>query len=186
MTLKHWLITGALAVAAIPAGADLYRWVDASGTVHYSDTPQPGAEKIELKPTNVIRGRRSTSRPASGSSNSSGGESSPDAESGEAGLILPYSSASIVSPTEGETLWNLGGSLVVNVRTEPGLQTGHGIVIIYDGRPVNAEAVASTSVTINNVYRGEHSVRASIKDEEGNTVFDGESVTFFVQQSTAN
>ncbi|MFK8031728.1 MAG: DUF4124 domain-containing protein, partial [Gammaproteobacteria bacterium] len=62
MTLKHWLITGALAVAAIPAGAELYRWVDASGQVHYSDTPQEGAEKITLKPTNVIPGRRSSAR----------------------------------------------------------------------------------------------------------------------------
>ena len=35
-----------------PLGAmpPLYRWVDAQGVVHYSDTPQPGAEKVHIAP----------------------------------------------------------------------------------------------------------------------------------------
>ncbi len=183
MILKHWLITSALAVAAIPAGAELYRWVDASGTVHYSDTPQEGAQKIVLKPTNVIRSRRSVA--PNNASGSSGGET-PGAEPGELGLPIPYTDVIVRSPSPDETLWNLGGTLVVQVQIKPALQVGHGVVLFYDGRQVNNEAVASTSITIDNVYRGQHTVRAAVKDQEGNTVFNGESVTFFVQQSTGS
>lgn len=180
MTLKYWLITGALAIAATSAGAELYRWVDASGTVHYSDTPREGAEQITLRPTNVIRSQ--TPAPTGTGTRS---ESDPDeSEEGEAEAMLPYTAVNIVSPTDDQTLWNIGGTLTVQIRVEPKLQNGHGVVLFYDGQPVNDEPVVSSSITIDNVYRGQHSVRASVKDLNGNTLFNGASVTFFVQQST--
>lgn len=181
MTLKYWLITSALAVAAFPAGAELYRWVDASGMVHYSDTPQEGAEKIELRPTNVIRSPRSSTQRTR-----SGGNSSASDEDREVGAPEPYVRARIQSPRANETLWNLGGTLSVQVDVNPALQEGHGVVLIYDGRPVNEQPAPSSTVTIDNVYRGEHTVRASIRDEQNNSVFEGPAITFFVQQSTVN
>ena len=38
-----------LALAAVPAHAQLYKWTDASGKVHYSDRPQDGAHAQQLK-----------------------------------------------------------------------------------------------------------------------------------------
>jgi len=39
----------AMASLAAPAMADVYRWVDANGKVHYSDTPPPeGAERLSM------------------------------------------------------------------------------------------------------------------------------------------
>jgi hypothetical protein len=35
-------------VAALPARADIYRWVDAEGGVHYSDRWQPGATLVQV------------------------------------------------------------------------------------------------------------------------------------------
>jgi hypothetical protein len=32
------------------AMAEIYRWVDASGQVHFSQRPAPGAEQVEVKP----------------------------------------------------------------------------------------------------------------------------------------
>ncbi len=32
------------------AGAEIYRWTDAKGQVHYSEQPAVGAEKVEVKP----------------------------------------------------------------------------------------------------------------------------------------
>ncbi len=37
-----------LALAAIPAHAQLYKWTDADGKVHYSDRPQDGVKSKEL------------------------------------------------------------------------------------------------------------------------------------------
>lgn len=44
------LIAVLLAFYAVSAGAQLYRWTDASGRVHYTDTPPPpGASSVEKK-----------------------------------------------------------------------------------------------------------------------------------------
>lgn len=36
-------------IAAPPAAAEMFRWVDAQGRVHYSDQPQAGAQAVELE-----------------------------------------------------------------------------------------------------------------------------------------
>ena len=37
------------------ATADIYRWVDPGGNVHFSAKPQPGAEQVEVRPQVVHR-----------------------------------------------------------------------------------------------------------------------------------
>lgn len=37
------------------ATADIYRWTDAQGKVHFSETPPPGAQRVEVKPQVVER-----------------------------------------------------------------------------------------------------------------------------------
>ena len=39
----------ALAVVALPASAQMYKWTDASGRIHYSDTPPPEGKAEEIK-----------------------------------------------------------------------------------------------------------------------------------------
>jgi hypothetical protein len=41
-------VCAGLALTALPAGAVLYKWVDASGRVTYSDQPPPGNVKAEV------------------------------------------------------------------------------------------------------------------------------------------
>lgn len=43
-------IVTALLVPTALAAADVYRWTDAQGTVHYSDQPHPGAEAVTVDP----------------------------------------------------------------------------------------------------------------------------------------
>lgn len=40
-----------LLAAAVPAVADMYKWVDETGKVHYTDSPPPGkkAQKLDLR-----------------------------------------------------------------------------------------------------------------------------------------
>jgi hypothetical protein len=46
----RWILTLVIVLAAMPAGAELYKWVDADGNVHYTDTPPPAnARKAERK-----------------------------------------------------------------------------------------------------------------------------------------
>lgn len=44
MAMKKWLVMACCAMAAAPltSAAEIYKWKDASGKIHYSDTPPPG------------------------------------------------------------------------------------------------------------------------------------------------
>lgn len=48
--MKRWIPVLVALLVATPAAAELYKWVDADGKVHYSDTPPPtSARKSERK-----------------------------------------------------------------------------------------------------------------------------------------
>ncbi|MEX1993017.1 MAG: glutaredoxin family protein [Steroidobacteraceae bacterium] len=57
--MKRALLAAALCVQVTSAGAQLYRWTDSAGRVHYTDTPPP-AQATEVQ-------RKRASVPASGS-----------------------------------------------------------------------------------------------------------------------
>ncbi|MCJ7556922.1 MAG: DUF4124 domain-containing protein [Gammaproteobacteria bacterium] len=44
MTTRHLLIAAASLMICAVAQADVYRWLDANGVVHYTDTPPEGVE----------------------------------------------------------------------------------------------------------------------------------------------
>jgi Domain of unknown function (DUF4124) len=45
---RRWMLIALLGIMAAAQAADAYRWVDASGVVHYSDAPPPQEAKAEL------------------------------------------------------------------------------------------------------------------------------------------
>jgi response regulator of citrate/malate metabolism len=49
--MRHWLF----GIVLIPclATAEIYRWTDASGQVHFTETPKAGAVQIQVKPPAV-------------------------------------------------------------------------------------------------------------------------------------
>lgn len=48
--MTRWISLLVAVVMALPAGAELYKWTDADGKVHYTDTPPPAnAKKSERK-----------------------------------------------------------------------------------------------------------------------------------------
>ena len=48
--MTRWIPMLVAALMAVPAAAELYKWVDADGNVHYTDTPPPPtAKKSERK-----------------------------------------------------------------------------------------------------------------------------------------
>ncbi len=45
--ITKWIVLVFLFIAQ-PTFAQIYKWTDSQGNVHFSDKPQPGAEKVEL------------------------------------------------------------------------------------------------------------------------------------------
>lgn len=46
--MRTFTLLGMLALS-LSVQANVYKWVDKDGKVHYSDKPQPNAEVVELK-----------------------------------------------------------------------------------------------------------------------------------------
>ena len=54
MKPRNGLVAAMLVVLASPAGAEVYRNVDAYGNVTFSDEPSDGSEAIEVKPVTTV------------------------------------------------------------------------------------------------------------------------------------
>lgn len=167
---KCLVLLSALATT-VASAAPAWRWVDADGTVHYSDRPVPGATQVEL-PT--------TARPTTAARTSQPG-AQPAAATPEAGPA--YTRFDIVSPAQQETLWNTGGTVTVQVEVQPGLQQGHRLDLMYDGERLNLLASGS-SFTLTEVFRGIHTVQAVIVDGSNNVLLRSLPVQFMVQQTS--
>ena len=162
------------ALLALALGsADVYRWIDADGQVHFSDQPQSGAERITIN----------VSPPAS----SPGAGSSPNASS-QFGDQTPatavgYQSLTITSPAQDQVLWNIEGQLDVAAVVQPALQPGHVLRFYLDGR-TEAAAPGETRIQFPEVFRGEHTLRVEIADESGITLVSSPMSRFFVRQTS--
>jgi hypothetical protein len=168
--LKCLVLLSALATT-VASAAPAWRWVDADGTVHYSDRPVPGATQVEL-PT--------TARPATAARTSQPGAApvTPTTQAGPG-----YTRFDIVSPAQQETLWNTGGTVTVQVEVQPGLQQGHRLDLMYDGERLNL-AASGASFTLNEVFRGIHTVQAVIVDGSNTVLLRSLPVQFMVQQTS--
>jgi hypothetical protein len=59
--MKHYLVIFALSLLSLNANAELNKWVDADGTVHYSDTVPP---EVTTQTVRNISGKGQTDAPA--------------------------------------------------------------------------------------------------------------------------
>lgn len=160
----------------IGAYAEVFRWVDEEGVVHFSDRPHEGAEIVELQEAQKF------SAPAVSRQRSTTQESP---ESGaEEGDEEGYTGLRILRPGQDEVLWNTGGIVDVQVDAEPQLQTGHSIKLFLDGQPVSGLEGGTTNFQLTDVFRGTHNLRAEIHDADGNGLFQSVAISFTVQQTS--
>jgi len=165
-----FVLLGLLATAAV--SADVWRWVDDDGVVHFSDTPREGAELVDVSASSRSTGARvyQSTTP-----------SNTDDPATATEQAFKYESLSISSPGAEETLWNIEGTLSVSLSLSPGLQTGHQVRVYFNGEP---RMVNSTSFTIDEVYRGVHNLQAEVLDATGRLMIRSTSNRFYVQQNT--
>jgi len=171
--MRKWLILLSALSATSVSGAPAWTWVDADGQVHYSDRPVPGAQQVELT---GAQGFGAAAAPAR--------RLTPAATPQQTGAALtPYRTIDIVSPTEQETLWNIGGTLNVQVQIEPALQAGHRLDLALDGQRRNLNT-ANQRLSVPNVFRGAHTLQVIVIDAAGTEVMRSPSRNFVVQQTS--
>lgn len=157
---------------AIQATAEVWRWVDENGVVHFSDTPREGAVQVDVSEASRPTGAQvyRDTRPAA----------SDDTDAAD-DVPFHYESLSITSPVAEETLWNIEGTLNVSIALSPGLQPGHQVRVYFNGEP---RLEATTSFTINEVWRGVHNIQVEVIDQTGKLMIRSRPNRFYVQQSS--
>lgn len=161
-----------------PSLADeIYKWMDDDGQMHFSDIPHVGATEVDIAPAQTF------SAPSAAAATSSASAASKTADQPE---VADYESMAITSPATEETIWNTGGEVTISVQLRPGLQTGHQIRLYIDGKPLPNLAPNTSSLQVSDVVRGQHQLRAEVRDQNGEVLINAKPATFFYQQTSVN
>ncbi len=163
-----WLPLSLLVFAGALHGA-VYKHVNEKGEVVYSDTPAPGAEKMDLPelptytppPVPLIR---------------------PEGAPVESDI---YRSLDVIKPQNDSTIRNNLGVIELQLRIDPPLKVRekHRIQFYLDNERYGP-LVDKTSVMMSNIERGEHTLSASVFDAGGNVVAASKTVTVFVKRES--
>ncbi|MEO0574638.1 MAG: DUF4124 domain-containing protein [Pseudomonadota bacterium] len=186
-----FVIVLAAVVASNADAQQIYRWVDADGVVHYSDQPEPDSNSSDVETVDIdvppgisdpTRQLRAQPAPLAGSQAQPAG-SLLEQQQGIATDAPPaYRGAVVQSPEEQQVLWNLATRLPVSVQVTPALTGTDRIQFLLDDQTIG-EPINGTSTVLSPVYRGRHTIVATIIDTNGQTIFRGEPITFYVQQA---
>jgi Domain of unknown function (DUF4124) len=162
------ILASALALQA-PA-AVIYKWTDADGVVHFSDQPQPGAEKIITKTTNLshysqIPAARGTApaRPAAGAS------------------VQDYAAFEIDAPQADQTFNE--STVTVRLHLQPALKPNHSISLYLNGKLLENQPTDSVIFTLTDLDRGSYTLNASVSDQVSGDSRSTATVTFYVHQT---
>lgn len=136
-------------LVAIPASAEIYRWVDAEGYPQYSDRPAPNAEVLREPPHSAAAQNAAASDPGQP-------------------LLGSYRAFEIVSPQSGETVRRDDGKLPIGLILDPPLRDGHRLELVVDGAAVAVDQ-GSTQLTLTGLAFGSHTVVARILNAQGAT-----------------
>lgn len=157
-----------MALAMHAGFAQIYKWTDSQGVVHFSDKPSPGAEKINLS-------QPSTYPPRPSASSASKDEKTVESKQQE------YSSLKILQPKQQATIRNNRGHVMVISQLEPELKSGDKLQIVFDGTPLS-EPKPTTVFTLNDIPRGSHTLAVQVVDSQGNVLTTSEPITIYMQQ----
>ena len=173
-----FLLVMVFALCVSDAYARIYKCVDNDGNTVYMDTPisDQCAESKEVP--NADLPALIESKPAAVPTNTGSFSNS----SSNKKDINDYNTVTITSPANEESLRSNEGQVIISYAATPALKSrnGHQYVILLGGKEVYRGT--NTSVSLENVDRGEHVVTAIIVTANGRTLSSSEPVTFTLQR----
>lgn len=152
------------------AQADIYKGKDAEGQTIYSDQELPDTQKIPTPSPNTIQMPKLEKKKSVQNKDTTDDTTN-------------YTLFNISSPTNGETVRSNTGDISIALTIDPELDTnnGHRIVIYLDNQPVISTATES-DLQLNNVSRGEHSLRAEVRNAKGKSVISSRALTIYMKR----
>lgn len=170
------LLAGVLLFNSVKA--ELFKWKDEQGNTIYSDQPpsgdgrQPAIIKKEQLPPIVTVPAIDVNK----SDNAAGLKS--DAEAS-------YQSIAISDPGHDAEVRENAGNVSISVQVEPYVfnERGDTVVIYMDGKEISRGS--QTSVQLQNVDRGTHTLRAEVLNRAGQVLTASETTVFHLKRFSA-
>lgn len=148
------------------ANAEVYKHTLPDGSVEFTDVPpSEDAEPVKLPGLTTIPAARKPSAEA---------EAAPPPPATDK---IQYTSLEITSPTADSSIRDDGGNVEVNISITPALAAEDKVVVFLDGSQIGPGG-KSGKITLSNVARGTHSLRASIVDAQGKPLIASSPVSF--------
>ncbi len=165
------------------AHAEIFKWVDGDGNIHYGDQPDSAA----AKPMKKLPGLSTYAPPVTP-------EKSEDMSEEDRGVVASpaadkksapgYRSIDIVSPEDQATVRSSPGTVSVFVALAPVLREGDYLKVILDGSPSKAK-YQGTVINLQNVDRGEHKLAVAVYSKQGKELLRSGTRTFFLHRTIA-
>jgi len=152
-----------------PSNAEIYRWVDADGRVHFSDRRTLDAERVDV---------RFSAPTGSNPTNTLGPSSTDEAYRG------PYAALGILTPGLDETLTETESGVPVSLQIDPTLIGGHRLLLLLDGNALPVEG-AHTQFKLTGLGAGSHRLQLQIRGTDDRIVAQSAPRTFQVRQPRA-
>lgn len=150
------------------AAAEIYRWVDEDGVVHYGDRPPGDAERVELPDLQRMD-------PVA----TQAGDAGERAQTPPADLQVR-----IERPQPEETFRDPRGLVPAAASLSRDLAPGQRLVFYLDGEAVGAPT-RNRSLQLEGVTRGEHRLSVAVTEED-EEISRSAPVTFFMHQPSAS
>lgn len=180
MAISNW-IKGALAMLALTAlvamlplaplaAQDIYKTVDENGNTVYTDQkPSDDAVPVKLRELTVVDPVELGDERVIA-----------DVDDGDGDNQTTDFGLKIASPEPGETIWNTAYVLSVRVATDRELPSGARLAYLIDGEVHTTSR--STSIELDEVYRGEHQLSVELQTSDGRVLGNAGPVTFYMHQ----
>ena len=168
-------LAGLLLMAGLPPALqaqEIWRQVDGSGSARYADRPFTGAVLADLPEMPRWAGR---------AADVSGNEKRVPKAAGPRGGAEPE--LAIVRPAPEETIQGSGGALDVTVAAGREFEPGSHLVLELDGVEAGWRGDPPT-VTLNEVWRGEHRLRARLLDARGKELASSDEIRFYKREAS--
>jgi len=167
---------------AMNAQAEIYKWTDQKGNVHFSDSPHPGASQVILPAAQMQDPVTASNPPAATNNPPSVSSPTVTVTSPPPVVAHTYQKLDITAPLDQASIFNGPGEFTVTVNVVPSIMKGDKLQVLLDGK-ITGESNGN-SVTLTPVDRGTHQVQAQIVDASNKTLISSKTITVFVHRAS--
>ena len=174
-----------LLMMASAAQAEIYKWVDSAGNVHYGDQPETSkAKKMQKLPGLSTYAPPPVPEPVKPQLKETEDNQPVTEEEAPPAKAFSYRELTIISPDDGGTVRSSPGTVSVFVALAPVLRKGDYLKAILDGK-VLEKKYYSTVIQLETIDRGMHQLAVAVYDKTGKMLLQSQTVSFQLHRTIA-